>query len=80
MIVIAAAGIEVRTTSRTLVSGSHVHRDAELFSAMATEDRLVIPHRDGPDLDGMIRQRLMTVLAGIVDTATHHLDRDDVES
>jgi hypothetical protein len=74
MIVAAALGIELRTT--TLASGiaMHVLQYCELYTAGAAKDGFLAPFALRPYGDLMIGKQRVTVLAGIVDTATLHPD------
>lgn len=77
---LAAAGIECGPASRALVTARHVLCDAHLISACPAKHRAFDPLRLRPDLDWMVRQSLVAILAGVVDTATLHLDGDDIQS
>jgi hypothetical protein len=74
-----APRIEARTTLRALVAASQVLENRHLMSADPAENRRHIPLRSRPHLDRMPCQQLMAILAGIVDAATSHLDRDHIE-
>ena len=78
MIVAAASGIEVLQTCRAATFGIHVLMDGQLYAASAAKYGSLAPFPLGPGLDRMIGERVMTILAGIVNATALHLDRDDV--
>src|SRR5579864_1679370 len=78
MIVAAAPGIEVRTTNRAARITLHVLQNRQRCAAPAAKNGLLVPFAHRPNGYRMIGQRLMTILAGIVQAATFHLYGDDV--
>jgi len=79
-IVVAAAGIEGGVASRTLVAARHVLLDAHLTSASAAQDGKFGPLPCWPELDGVVSQGIVAILASVIVAAAFHLDRDDIES
>ena len=78
MIVVAASGIELCPTARATIFALHILMDGQLHATGATKNGWLAPFPLGPDLDLMISERAMTILASIVDATALHLDRDDV--
>lgn len=76
---IAAAEIKCSITIWALIAARHILRDGELISAGATQNRRLVPLLLRPDLNRVACQRLVTLLAGIIDAATFHPDGDDIE-
>lgn len=76
----AAAGVEGNVAGRALVAAGHVLLDAHLISTGAAQDRVLGPLGPRPDFDRMVSQSLVALLAGVVDAAAFHLDRDNVEN
>ncbi len=79
MEVVSAAGIEASLAVRAQVAAVHVFADRQLIPAGSAENRSNIPFRAWPYLNVMIRQCFMAILAGIVNTAAGHPDRNDIE-
>lgn len=77
---IAAAGIESSAAAGTFVTARHVLRDAELATTRAAKHGRQAPLFSRPDLNWMACQGVMAILAGIIDAAAFHLNRNDVES
>jgi hypothetical protein len=78
VVVIAAAGIELRAASRTGISAPHVLTDGQFGVANATKYRLLVPLTYGPNFNGVIGKLSMAILARIVNAATFHLDGNNV--
>jgi len=78
MVVVATSGIEILTTTWAATLALHILLDGQRYAAGATKYGSFAPFRLGPYLDRMIGERVMTILASIVDAAAPHLDRDDV--
>jgi hypothetical protein len=78
MIVVTAPWIEVRFAGWALVLAVQIFLYAKLRTTASTQHRPLIPLTFGPDLDWMAGECIVTILAGVVDAATPHLDRDDV--
>jgi hypothetical protein len=78
MIVITTSGIELLPTSGAATLALHILVNGQFCATGATEHGSLVPFPLGPDLDLMIGERLMTILAGIVDATTLHFDRDNV--
>lgn len=76
----AAGGIESSAAGRALVAAAEIVRDGHLTAAGAAQHRAHGPLGARPDLDRMVREGLVAILAGVIDTAALHPDRDDVES
>ena len=77
---IAAAGIEGSAAAGTHVATCHVLRDAEFAAASAAKHGRLTPLLLRPDLNRMVGQSFVALLAGVIDPAALHPDRDDVES
>jgi hypothetical protein len=77
---LAAAGIESGAAGGTLVATGHIPLDAHLISAGAAQYCGLCPLRLRPNLDRMICQSFMAILAGVIDAATFHLYRDNIEN
>jgi hypothetical protein len=75
---IAASGIELLMASRTGISALHVLLNAQFRPAGPAKNRFLTPFILRPDFDGMIGQRSMAILACVINSATLHLDRNDV--
>ena len=78
MIVIATAGVELRPASRALGLTPHVLENGQLCTAGAAKNRFPVPFILGPHFDFVTGKGGVTILAGIVDSAALHLDRDNV--
>lgn len=78
MIVLSTPRIESLTTTWTPRLTVHVLADGKFRFTNATENRSLIPFCLGPDLDGVMSECGVAIFAGIVETATLHLDSDDV--
>jgi hypothetical protein len=76
----AAARIKPCSAGRAPVPAFHVLLDAHLHAARAAQHRPLSPLRPRPRFDCMAGQRLMAILAGVVNAAALHLDGDNVES
>ena len=77
---IAAAGIEGSAAVETYIATRHVLRNAELAAASAAKHGRLTPLLLRPDLYWMVGQSFVALLAGVVDAAALHPDRNDVES
>ncbi len=75
---ISAPGIELLTASGTGIPALHVLLNTQLRPAGPTKNRFLIPFTLGPDFDRMIGQRNMAIFACVINSATLHLDRNDV--
>jgi hypothetical protein len=53
--------------------------DCQLGAAGSAENGLEVPFGLGPDFNRMAREGIVAILAGVVDAAAFHFDRDDVE-
>lgn len=78
MIVVAASGIEVRTACRTAGITLHVLKNGQDCAAGAAKHSWLLPFALWPDCYRMIGERLVAVLASVVQAATFHLDGDNV--
>ena len=78
MIVVAAPRIESRATGRALRITLHILENGQDRTAGAAENCWLVPFPLRPDFYRMIGKRLVAIFAGIVSTATFHLDRDDI--
>jgi hypothetical protein len=78
VVVVATSGIEVLTTTWAATFALHILMNGQRCPAGATKYGSFAPFRLGPYLDRMIGERVMTILASIVDATALHLDRDDV--
>ena len=47
--------------------------------ASSAENSFGVPFSPGPDLDGVPSQRVMAILARVIDAAAPHLNGDDVD-
>jgi hypothetical protein len=79
VVVVTAGGVEGGSARRADGVALKILVDGELGVAGSTEDGLLAPCGLGPDLDGVPSENDVTVLAGVVQTATFHFDGDDVE-
>jgi len=79
MIVVAASRIKSRFTSRTTRVTLHVLVNGKHCAAGAAKNRLLIPFVLRPDCDFVIGKRRVAILARVINAATLHLDRDNVE-
>jgi hypothetical protein len=78
MIVVTAAGVEVRFAGWALALAVQIFPNAKFPATTSAQYGLLIPFAFGPDLGWMAGQCVMTILTGVVDAATPHLDRNDV--
>ena len=78
MIVIATSGVELLLTTWAATFALQVLVDGQLYATSATKYGSLAPFLFGPYLERMIGERIMTILASIVDATALHLDRDDV--
>ena len=78
MVVVAAPGIELCTASRAAGITLHVLKNGQNCAAGAAKYCRFIPCALRPERSRMIGERLVTIFAGIVKSATFHLDGDDV--
>jgi hypothetical protein len=76
----AASWIEGRAANRACETAIQVLLNGHLRPACATKHGGFGPFRLWPDLDRMASQSLVAVLAGVIDTATPHLDGNNVEN
>jgi len=76
---VTAARIESGVAGRAFVSAGHILLDAHFISTGAAEHGKLSPFGLRPNFDRMVCQLIVAILAGIVDAATLHFDRDDVE-
>ena len=75
---VCAAWVEGRATDHTLKTALQVLLDGQFGTASTAENRLLIPFTFRPDLDWMICHSRMAVFASVIDSATPHLDRDNI--
>jgi hypothetical protein len=78
MMVVATSGIELLPTARAATFALQIVMDSQLFPTGATKYGWLTPITLGPNLDRMIGERVMTILACVVDATALHLDGDDV--
>lgn len=78
MIVVSTSGIESLPARRAAAFAAHVLVDGQFSAAGATKNDSPAPFHLRPDLDRMIGQGVVTILAGIVNPTALHLDRDNV--
>jgi hypothetical protein len=78
-IMLAATGIEGRLAPRATRVARHILLDAHLVTTDAAYHGGLSPFGPRPNLDGVIRQRVVAIFAGIVKAATFHFDRDHIE-
>jgi hypothetical protein len=78
MVVVAAAWIEVRLAGWAPVLAVQILPNAKFCTAASAQHGGLIPIAFGPHLYWMASQCVMAILAGVVDAATLHLDRNDV--
>ena len=64
--------------SWTGISALHVLLNTQFRPAGPTKNRFLTPFTLGPDFDRMIGQRSMAIFACIINSATLHLDRNNV--
>lgn len=76
---IAAVRIKIGGAIWALVATSQILRDAQFVSAGATDDGRLVSVRLWPKLYRVVCQCFVALLAGIIDTATFHLDGNNVE-
>lgn len=79
MTVVAAAGVEPGAARRANILTIEVLPDAKLNSASTAQHRLRLELRHRPHRGGVIRERVVAIVAGIIFAAAFHLDRNDVE-
>jgi hypothetical protein len=75
---IAAPGIELLMASWTGIPALHVLLNTQFCPAGPTKNRFLTPFTLGPDFDRMIGQRSMAIFACVINSATLHLDRNNV--
>jgi hypothetical protein len=80
MVVMAATGIELCPTGRAFVGAVQIFSNGHGRSTNTTQYGYFIALAERPSFNGMAGQRIVTVLAGIVDQAALHLDGDDIQS
>jgi hypothetical protein len=78
MMVVAASGVEARLAGRATGVALEVLGDGEFGAAGSAEDGRLVQFALRPNLDRMVSEGHMTILAGIVEAAALHLDGDDV--
>jgi hypothetical protein len=74
-----ASGIKRRPASWARVSARHVPLNTHLMPASAAEHRGLTPLRPRPNPNRVPRKRLVAILAGVINPAALHFDRDNVE-
>src|SRR5579859_1483634 len=74
-----APRIKSRPTPRTLRLAPHILPNRQLRSASPATNRPRIPLLPRPNGNRMPRERQVAILARIVDPATLHLDRHDIQ-
>ena len=77
-IMIATAGVEMLAAVWTAEVALHVLVNSQFRAAGATENCFLVPLVSWPNLNQMIGESFVTILAGVIDTTTFHLDGDDV--
>ena len=78
MVVVLATGIELHTTSSTMKVSRHILLDRKFSPASSTQDGFLFLFSFQPNFYWVVRQSIMTIFAGIVQTATFHLDSNDI--
>lgn len=79
VIVVATSWIELRLAGRAMRVTLHVLANRKDRAAGAAKNRFLIPFALRPHCDVVIGERGVAILTRVVDLATLHLDRDDVE-
>src|SRR5580700_9186557 len=74
----AAVRIERRPAGRACVAAFEVLTDRQYRSTSTAQHRALVPFAAWPGLDRVAGQSVMTILAGVIDAATLHLDGDHV--
>ena len=75
---IATAGVEMLAAVWTAEVALHVLVNSQFRAAGATENCFPVPLVSRPNLNQMIGESFVTILASVVDATTFHLDGDDV--
>jgi hypothetical protein len=78
MIMVSAAGIKPFVTSRAREFALHVLVNRQLRTAGTAKYCSLMKVVLGPNLDWMIGDSVVAILAGVVHAAALHLNRDDV--
>lgn len=78
MVVVATSGVEGGLAGGAARLAVEVLGDCEFGAAGSAEDGRPVPLGLRPDFDGMAGKSNVAVLAGVVETATFHLDGDDI--
>jgi hypothetical protein len=76
---VSAAWIEFCSASRTLTCTFQILIYGQLGPAASAKHCRLIPFAAWPDLNAMAGQSRVAIFTGIVDAATFHLYRDDVQ-
>ena len=74
----SAPRIEPLAATRAAGLALHVLLYRQLRAAGPAKYRLLLPFALRPHLDGVVRERLVAILARVIHAATLHLDRDNV--
>src|SRR5262249_13109075 len=74
-----ASGIERRAARRTGVIAGKIFANAHLGAASTASHRFCAPFHFRPGPNGVPRERLVAVLAGIVEPTAFHPDSHDIE-
>ena len=75
---VSTPGIKLLTANRAERFALHVLADGEFCAAGSASYRRLVPFALRPNLDLVIGESSVAILARIVNTAALHLDRDDV--
>lgn len=76
---LSAARVKCRTAVWTAIAAVHVFLNRKLMPADSAQNGSSAPLETRPHADGMTGESFVAILAGIINTAAGHLDRDDVE-
>lgn len=78
VLVQATVGIEGRAAIRAGVGSVQVIANCHFATTGAAKDGLLVPLAFRPGRERMIGQRIVAILAGVVEPATFHPDRHDI--
>src|ERR1700730_2533562 len=79
MIMVATSRIKPRPAPQTPRLALHILLNRHLHPASPAQNRPRIPFPPRPNRNRMPRQRIMAILASIVDPATPHLNRNNIQ-
>jgi hypothetical protein len=80
LVMLAAAGIKRGVTKRALIAACHIFVDGHFISASTAEHCGLGPFHLRPDLNRMVCQSQVALLAGVINAAAFHPDGNNIES